>query len=178
MGLDEGVYVLDLLLREPVLNGETLPVLVCVHIPYTTGAAEPVSLRNPGRPLLFSLGSLWMWRQPTKYVTQAELRSALDEINERINQMSTSEQSQIDTITAELTQVSTDVATVQTDLAASSTALQAEIDALQSANPELDLTALTAAAAPIDAAVQALDTAAKAVGGLVPTPPAPDAPTS
>ncbi len=104
------------------------------------------------------------------YVTQAQLAAAVKTLNERINLMAT--QAEIDALTTALTQVSTDLATTQSDLAASSTKLQAEINALSAANPTLDLTALQAAAAPIDGVVEALDTAAQQIGALVPTPPA------
>ena len=73
-----------------------------------------------------------------------------------------STQADVDALTVAVTQISTDLATA-------STTLQAEIDKLVAANPALDLTALTAAIAPIDAAVNALDT-------LAPTPPVPPAP--
>ena len=68
-------------------------------------------------------------------------------------------QAEVDAITAEL-------GTVSSDLASASSKLQAEIDALASANPSLDLSALKAAADPLDASVTAL-------GNLVPTPPTP-----
>jgi ABC-type transporter Mla subunit MlaD len=96
-----------------------------------------------------------MIRRP-RYVTHDELDHRLAEINERIEQMSASQQGDIDALTAEVDQVSA-------DLAASSTELQAEIDALAHANPTLNLDALKAAVAPVDAAVQAL-------GKLTPTP--------
>jgi hypothetical protein len=105
------------------------------------------------------------------HVTREQLDRALGELNERLDQMEASQQSEIDALTASVTQVATDVATVGADLATASTALQGEIDTLKAGNPALDLSALQAAAAPVDGAVQALDAAAKAIGGLVPTPP-------
>lgn len=69
-----------------------------------------------------------------------------------------SNQADVDALTAQVTQVAADLQTAQTTL-------QAEIDNLASANPELDLTALQDAVAPLDAAVQKL-------GATVPTPPA------
>jgi hypothetical protein len=86
-------------------------------------------------------------------VTTQDLNAAVAKLNKRIDQMAT--QAEVDAITAEL-------GTVATDLASASTKLQAEIDALAQANPSLDLTALQAAAAPLDASVQAL-------GNLVPS---------
>jgi hypothetical protein len=66
-------------------------------------------------------------------------------------------QEQVDALTAQVTQIATDLVTATSDL-------QTEIDNLVAANPTIDLTALTAAVAPIDAAVNALDT-------LAPVPP-------
>jgi hypothetical protein len=93
-----------------------------------------------------------VFRRPG-YVTRAELYSAVSALNERMDLMST--QADVDALT-------TAVDTVATDLAAAHTSLQTEIDALVKANPTLNLTALQAAVAPVDAAVQAL-------GALKPT---------
>jgi hypothetical protein len=72
-------------------------------------------------------------------------------------------QADVDALTAQVDQVTADLTTAQA-------AIQTEIDALSAANPGVDLTALQAAVAPLDAAVVAL-------GGLTPTPPvAPPAP--
>jgi hypothetical protein len=77
-------------------------------------------------------------------------------------------QADVDALTAQIEQVAQ-------DLIAAQGKLQAEIDALAAANPGVDLTALQAAVAPLDAAVVAL-------GGLAPdappepTPPAPAGP--
>jgi hypothetical protein len=72
-------------------------------------------------------------------------------------------QSDVDAITTQVDQVAQ-------DLTAAQVKLQAEIDALAAANPTVDLTALQAAVAPLDAAVLAL-------GGLTPdVPPAPTPP--
>lgn len=90
-----------------------------------------------------------------RYVTQEQLDRALKTITERIN-MSAS-QSDVDALTAQVTQVAADLGTAQT-------ALQAEIDALAAANPSIDLSALQAAVAPLDGAVIALQ-------GLTPTAP-------
>lgn len=68
-------------------------------------------------------------------------------------------QSDIDAITAQISQV-------ETDLASTQSTLQAEIDQLSQANPQLDLSALQAAVAPLDQQVQAL-------GQLKPSAPAP-----
>jgi hypothetical protein len=76
------------------------------------------------------------------------------------NQMST--QADVDAVTTAVDQVATDLVTTQS-------ALQAEIDSLASTNPSLDLSALQAAVAPLDASVQAL-------AALKPTPAAPPAP--
>jgi multidrug resistance efflux pump len=76
------------------------------------------------------------------------------------NQMST--QADVDAVTTAVDQVATDLVTTQS-------ALQAEIDLLASANPSLDLSALQAAVAPLDASVQAL-------GALQPTSQTPPDP--
>lgn len=73
-----------------------------------------------------------------------------------------STQAQVDALTAAVAQVSADLATA-------SETLQAEIDNLANANPAIDLSALTAAVEPLDAAVNALDS-------LAPTPPTPPTP--
>jgi len=97
-----------------------------------------------------------------RYVTHEQLERALEEINERIDGMST--QADVDALTTAVDQVAT-------DLGAAKTELQSEIDALSAANPGLNLTALQAAIAPVDSAVQAL-------GALKPTPPAPPVPSA
>lgn len=96
-----------------------------------------------------------------RFVTQERFERALGEVHERIDGMAT--QADVDALTVAVGQISTDLATAQTEL-------QAEIDSLSAANPGLDLTALQAAVAPVDEAVQQL-------GALKPTPPAP-APTA
>ena len=77
-------------------------------------------------------------------------------IERQLTHMAT--QTDVDALTTAVGQVSTDLATAQTTL-------QAEIDSLAAANPALDLTALQAAVAPVDAAAVAL-------AGLKPTPTA------
>jgi len=94
----------------------------------------------------------WWW----PFVTQSDLDAAVATLNGRIDKMAT--QADVDAITTQVQQVATDLETAKTNL-------QAEIDALASANPSLDLTALNAAVAPLDAAVNSL-------GELKPTPPA------
>lgn len=94
-----------------------------------------------------------------RYVTRREFSEAIQEINERIRLMAT--QADVDAITAAVGQVATDLETARAKL-------QAEIDTLAAANPAVDVTALQAAVAPLDASVQAL-------GALTPTPPAPPA---
>lgn len=71
-------------------------------------------------------------------------------------------QSDVDAITAELGSVATDLASTQVTL-------QAELDALAAANPNVDVTALKAAADALDPSVQKLAT-------LVPDPVAPSDP--
>ena len=93
-----------------------------------------------------------------EYITHEQLDERLEPLERQI--MST--QAEADAVTAQVTQVSTDLATAKTDI-------QAQIDALAVANPAVDLTALQAAVAPLDAAVVALET-------LAPTPPAPPVP--
>jgi hypothetical protein len=96
-----------------------------------------------------------MFRKPSHDL--AAVWRAINSIEER----QTMAQADIDALTAQVTQVATDIA-------AASAKLQTEIDALAAANPGVNLTALQAAVAPLDAAVVAL-------GGLAPTPPAPPA---
>jgi hypothetical protein len=86
-----------------------------------------------------------------------EIWKALTHIHERLDLMAT--QADVDALTTAVDQIAT-------DLTAAQSKLQAEINALAAANPGLDLTALQAAVAPVDAAVQAL-------GALAPSPPAP-----
>lgn len=78
-----------------------------------------------------------------------------------------STQADVDALTTTVEQVAADLATTQQ-------ALQGEIDALATGNPALNLTALQAAVAPLDATVRAL----AAVKPTPPTPPAPVAPRS
>jgi hypothetical protein len=101
-------------------------------------------------------------RRRTGYVTRTELLSAVHTLNERIDGMAT--QADVDALTTTVDQVAADLSTAQVKL-------QSEIDALGTANPRLDLTALNAAVAPLDSAVQAL-------GALTPTPPAPAPPAA
>ena len=70
---------------------------------------------------------------------------------------------------ADVDALTTAVDKVAVDLATAKTALQAEIDALAAANPAVNLSALQAAVAPLDSAVQAL-------AALKPVPPVPPAP--
>ena len=82
----------------------------------------------------------------------------LDKTNERITQLADATQADIDAITATVDQVSTDLATARDNL-------QAEIDALAAnAGTSIDVSALQAAVAPLDDAVNAL-------GQLQPDPP-------
>jgi len=88
----------------------------------------------------------------------ARIWDAIHDLQERTENMAT--QADVDALTASVDQVATDLATARTTL-------QQEIDSLAQQNPGLDLSALTAAVAPIDQAVQAL-------GALKPDPaPAP-----
>lgn len=70
---------------------------------------------------------------------------------------------------ADIDQLTQQVTQVQTDLQSSTTEIQAEIDRLAAANPQIDVSALQAAVAPLDDKV-------KALGQITPTPPAPPAP--
>lgn len=88
-------------------------------------------------------------RFPWPWVTYAEF-------NERLSKMATQEE--VDAITNQVNQVATDVENARATL-------QSEIDSLSSANPGVDVSALQAAVAPLDSAVQSL-------GQIQPTPPA------
>jgi uncharacterized coiled-coil protein SlyX len=66
---------------------------------------------------------------------------------------------------ADVDALTTQVSTVASDLAKAQADIQAELDALSTANPTVDLTALTAAVAGLDPAVQTL-------GALKPDAPA------
>lgn len=93
-------------------------------------------------------------------VTIDDLNAAVANLNERITLMANATQQDIDNLTTQITQVATDLSGAQSKL-------QAEIDSL--ANQGVNVTALQAAVAPLDAAVNTL-------GGLQPTPaPAPPA---
>lgn len=70
---------------------------------------------------------------------------------------------------ADIDQLTQQVTQVQTDLQSSTTEIQAEIDRLAAANPQIDVSALQAAVAPLDDKV-------KALGQITPTPPAPPTP--
>ena len=94
---------------------------------------------------------------PLQLVTIDDLNAAVATINERLTQMAHANQQDIDALTAAVNQVAADLATAQTTL-------QAEIDAL--AAQGVDVTALQAAVAPLDASVQAL-------GALQPDQPPP-----
>jgi uncharacterized phage infection (PIP) family protein YhgE len=93
------------------------------------------------------------------YVTHAQLTESLlafyDHILERMQAMADATQADIDNLTSQVQQVATDLTDAQSKL-------QAEIDSL--AGQGVDVTALQAAVAPLDTAVQAL-------GNLQPTPP-------
>jgi hypothetical protein len=93
-------------------------------------------------------------RGRSRYVTLTQFTETIQRVNERISLMAT--QADVDALTTQVDQVAADLATAQT-------VLQTEIDTLAAANPALDLTALQAAVAPVDAAVVAL-------GGLKPRP--------
>ena len=100
----------------------------------------------------------------TDYTTSERIEHEFDAVWRRIHHIERklthmATQADVDAITTAVTQVAVDLATAKTDL-------QTEIDSLVTANPALDLTALQAAVAPVDAAVVALET-------LKPTPPAP-----
>lgn len=98
------------------------------------------------------------------HVTRGEFRRALEDLNERMEQMEASGQAAIDALTAQSGQVAS-------DLAAARVTLQAELDALAAANPALNLAGL-------QAAVSALDPSVQALGALKPDAPgAPPAPT-
>jgi chromosome segregation ATPase len=86
-----------------------------------------------------------------RYTEIKRLWRAIHELEE--NQLST--QADVDALVAQIGQVEADLTTAQSTL-------QAEIDSLVAANPALDLSALQAAVAPLDAQVQAL-------GALKPT---------
>lgn len=73
-------------------------------------------------------------------------------------------QAQIDALTTEANQIATDLATAKSTL-------QAEIDQLAAANPGVDVTALTAAMAPLDQAVQQLGALTPDNTGQTPQPP-------
>jgi outer membrane murein-binding lipoprotein Lpp len=94
-------------------------------------------------------------------VTQQEFWHAIEELNERIDQMAT--QADVDALTTQVQQVAGDLANAQTKL-------QSEIDQLAANNPSVDLSGLQAAVAPLDSAVQSL-------GAITPTPPAAPADT-
>lgn len=90
-----------------------------------------------------------------QHITRREFDTTVAALNERMDGMAT--QADVDQITQQVSQVAT-------DLESARTTLQTEIDQLAQANPAVDVSALQAAVAPLDAAVQSL-------GQLQPQPP-------
>jgi hypothetical protein len=91
------------------------------------------------------------------WITRREFREAIEDLNERINNMADATQADIDALTGQVNQVAS-------DLDAARSSLQAEIDKL--AGQGVDVSGLQSALAPVDGAVQAL-------GQLQPSQPAP-----
>lgn len=99
----------------------------------------------------------WRRNEPTEPTLNDELVQLWKAIRE-LKEKQVSTQADVDALTMQVDQVAS-------DLTAASANLQTEIDNLAAANPNLDLDALQAAVAPLDAQVQTL-------GSLKPTPPA------
>lgn len=100
-----------------------------------------------------------------RFVTTRQFRETINELRREMAHMAT--QSDVDAVTTQVQQVATDLQSAQSSL-------QAEIDQLAQANPSVDLTALQAAVAPLDSAVQALGQIKP--DQPAPTPPAPAGP--
>lgn len=84
-------------------------------------------------------------------------------------------QSDIDALTTALSDTNAELGTAVTNLSGDVTAIQAEIAALEAANPQLDLTAITAAVAAAQSTADAVAAAVASAAALVPpavTPPA------
>lgn len=84
-------------------------------------------------------------------------------------------QSDIDALTAALSDTNAQLGTAVNDLAGDVTNIQAEIAALQAAQPQLDLSGLTAAVAAAQSTADAVAAGVAAAAALVPpavTPPA------
>lgn len=84
-------------------------------------------------------------------------------------------QSDIDALTSALSDTDAELGTAVTNLTGDVTAIQAEIAALEAAQPQLDLTALTAAVTQAQSTATAVAAAVASAAALVPpavTPPA------
>jgi uncharacterized protein YlxW (UPF0749 family) len=103
-------------------------------------------------------------------VTRADLNAAVKQLQKEMRQMEASQQADVDALTTAVNQVSTDVENART-------ALQTEIDSLAAAHPSVDLSALQAAVAPLDGAVQSLSSLTPTPSGTA-APADPSAPTS
>ncbi len=110
--------------------------------------------------------SWWVYREarrPMTFLPRSSRRNlsaawrAIHNLERQLTHMAT--QAEVDTITTEVEKVATDLTTA-------STTLRTEIDSLAAANPQINLSGLRTAVAPLDAAVQAL-------GNLQPLTPEP-----
>jgi peptidoglycan hydrolase CwlO-like protein len=77
-------------------------------------------------------------------------------------------QSDIDALTTALSDTNAELGTAVTNLSGDVTAIQAEIAALEAANPQLDLTAITAAVAAAQSTADAVAAAVASAAALVP----------
>jgi hypothetical protein len=102
------------------------------------------------------------------FVTHRELYEAMEFLKERIDKMAEISQADIDALTAQVQQV-------VSDLEAAKGNLQQELDNLSTANPSVDLTNLRAAVAPLDGAVNALNSLQPTPPAAAPPPPSPPA---
>lgn len=99
---------------------------------------------------------------PLELATLDDLNRLAATLEERITQMASANQQDIDQLTTQVTQVATDLGNARNSL-------QAEIDSL--AGQGVNVSALQAAVAPLDSAVQQL-------GQIQPTPAQPTPPPS
>jgi hypothetical protein len=117
-------------------------------------------------------------RDPSGFVTHAEfdarferLYEHLANLNERLDSfMEASGQAQV-TTQADVDALTTQVGQIASDLQSARTSLQTEIYSLAAANPQIDLTGLRNALAPLDAQVTAIGQLQATAGTSTPPPP-------
>lgn len=108
------------------------------------------------------------WQILQRLQTLEDNQRQLGHIQQRMQREISVAQSDIDALTAALSDTNAELGTAMSDLAGDVTNIQAEITALQAAQPELDLTALTAAVAAAQSTADAVVAGVAAAAALVP----------